>query len=60
MSYPEITPSPPPQPPINVHGLPVYDESSVGGPYVKLPSREGGVTREVDKGKTEGGAKGVG
>lgn len=43
MSYPEITPSPPPQPPINVHGLPVYDENSVGGPYVKLPSRDGGM-----------------
>jgi len=44
IGYPEITPSPPPQPPINVHGLPVYDESAVGGPYVKLPSRDGGVT----------------
>lgn len=44
MGYPEITPSPPPQPPINVHGLPVYDESAVGGLYVKLPSRDGGVT----------------
>lgn len=44
MGYPEITPSPPPQPPINVHGLPVYDEGAVGGPYVKLPSRDGGVT----------------
>lgn len=45
MIYPEITPSPPPQPPINVHGLPVYNEGEVGGPYVGLPSLRVGTER---------------
>lgn len=42
-SHPEITPSPPPQPPMNFHGLPVYHDGEVGRPSVGLPlsSRDG-------------------
>ncbi|KAL3806918.1 hypothetical protein ACHAXA_000394 [Cyclostephanos tholiformis] len=41
-SYPEITPSPPPQPPLNFHGLPGYHDGDVGHPsvHLTLPSRD--------------------
>ena len=37
-SHPEITPSPPPQPSMNFHGLPAYHDGEVGRPSAGLPS----------------------